>query len=125
MNRALLAISVIDPTYSGVVAVLSFAIFILGLVPSFIAFARNHRRRRAILMLNLLAGWTAIGWAIAAAWSSTENIEERGALPARAQPSKKPPGRVSGARAGDSAFPTQAANARRPARGSCGPASRS
>jgi hypothetical protein len=41
----------------------------LGVLPSIIAFARGHTKRRAILMLNVLLGWTIIGWIAALVWS--------------------------------------------------------
>ncbi|MGC2192699.1 MAG: superinfection immunity protein [Candidatus Dormiibacterota bacterium] len=33
-------------------------------IPSFIAFDR-HRHRAAVLAINLLLGWTLIGWSVA------------------------------------------------------------
>jgi hypothetical protein len=38
-------------------------------VPGVIAQAREHPRAMAISMLNLLAGWTVIGWIGALAWA--------------------------------------------------------
>ncbi|MGH6670434.1 MAG: superinfection immunity protein [Xanthobacteraceae bacterium] len=40
-------------------------------VPSVIAFVRHHHNRYAILVLNVLLGWTVIGWAMALVWSLT------------------------------------------------------
>lgn len=76
----------INPNDASYVATLTGTIIVLGLVPAFIAFARKHRRRRAILILNLLAGWTVIGWVIAAIWSATSDVESPKALPARIPP---------------------------------------
>lgn len=42
-----------------------------GFLPSLIAFVRGHHNRYAILVLNLLLGWTLIGWAVALVWSLT------------------------------------------------------
>jgi Superinfection immunity protein len=39
--------------------------------PSFVADIRSHRQRYAILALNLLLGWTVLGWIIALIWSLT------------------------------------------------------
>jgi hypothetical protein len=33
-------------------------------IPTFIAFDRHHRRA-AVLVVNLLSGWTVIGWMVA------------------------------------------------------------
>jgi hypothetical protein len=42
-------------------------------IPSFGAGRRNHRNANAILALNLLLGWTFVGWAIALVWALTAN----------------------------------------------------
>ncbi len=48
---------------------------ILGVVayflPALIAARRKHPQANAILMLDLLLGWTFIGWAIALVWAMT------------------------------------------------------
>lgn len=41
--------------------------------PALVAFNRKHNNRAAILMLNLLLGWTMIGWIVAIVWASTDN----------------------------------------------------
>ncbi len=43
--------------------------FVLYFLPAIVAFARNKRDAVSILVLNLLLGWTAIGWVIALVWS--------------------------------------------------------
>ncbi|MGO9208624.1 MAG: superinfection immunity protein [Terriglobales bacterium] len=42
--------------------------------PGAAALSRHHRNAGAILLLNLLAGWTLVGWIIAAVWSATDNV---------------------------------------------------
>lgn len=49
------------------------SIFILYFLPSIIAFGRSKRDSGAILVLNLLLGWTAIGWVIALVWALKED----------------------------------------------------
>jgi len=44
---------------------------VLYFLPSFIAFYRRHHNRYAIFMLNLLLGWSGLGWIIALIWSLT------------------------------------------------------
>jgi len=44
----------------------------LYLLPTYIASKRKHRNILAILLLNLLLGWTLIGWAGALIWSVYE-----------------------------------------------------
>jgi len=46
---------------------IGFAYFI----PAIIAIARQHHSRWAIIAVNLLFGWTFIGWAAALIWSLT------------------------------------------------------
>jgi hypothetical protein len=41
------------------------AAVLLYLLPSFVAEFRNHRNKGAIVVLDLLLGWTFIGWVIA------------------------------------------------------------
>lgn len=45
-------------------------------VPGVVAYLRRHNDRMAILALNLLAGWTVIGWAWALVWSLTGNTSK-------------------------------------------------
>ena len=53
---------------------MSLTVFLVILIfvyflPSMIAYARHKRNADAIALLNLLLGWTIIGWAIALIWS--------------------------------------------------------
>jgi hypothetical protein len=57
--------------------VLLFVLLALYFLPALSAYSRHHRNREAILVLNLLTGWTVIGWVIAAVWCSTANVEPR------------------------------------------------
>ena len=50
------------------VPILGFG-FVLYFLPAIIGFARSKRDAGAILVLNLLLGWTAIGWVIALVWA--------------------------------------------------------
>ena len=44
---------------------------LLYFLPSVCAFRRGHHQRGPILALNILAGWTAIGWVAAFVWAFT------------------------------------------------------
>lgn len=48
------------------------------LLPGAIAAKRNHRQFNAIFALNILLGWTFIGWVIALVWAL---MQERAAAP--------------------------------------------
>lgn len=50
---------------------LLFLLFLLYLAPTLVAGIRNHRNVVAILALNILLGWTLIGWVAALVWSLT------------------------------------------------------
>ena len=71
----------IDPHDGDIVAGLAAIVVIAGVIPSIVAFARNHRHRWAILAVNLLGGWTVLGWVIAAVWSSTADVEPSKPVP--------------------------------------------
>ena len=43
----------------------------LYFVPSIIAFTRHHHNKWAIFVLNLLLGWTGLGWIGGLVWSLT------------------------------------------------------
>lgn len=46
--------------------VLIFAFYFL---PTLIVFLRQHKNKLAVFLLNLLLGWTGIGWVISLAWA--------------------------------------------------------
>ena len=49
-------------------------------LPSVIAACREHRRMTAILLVNLLLGWTVIGWIAALVWAFSSNTRGREVL---------------------------------------------
>jgi hypothetical protein len=42
-------------------------------IPTIIAFVRKHPSKGAVLALNLLAGWTFVGWVVSLVWSLSNN----------------------------------------------------
>jgi hypothetical protein len=46
---------------------------LLYFLPAIVAIVRGHPNSLAIFILNLLLGWTFIGWVIALVWSFTSN----------------------------------------------------
>ncbi len=44
-------------------------IFALYFLPTLIAFLRQHKNSLAIFLLNLLLGWTVLGWVASLVWS--------------------------------------------------------
>lgn len=56
-------------TYMGIGTVVTAALFYLP--PTIIAWVRQHPNRVSIFLLNLLLGWTVIGWFVALIWSAS------------------------------------------------------
>lgn len=48
----------------------------LYLIPSVVAYARKHKNFKAILVLNILLGWTFLGWVGCLVWSFTSNTKQ-------------------------------------------------
>jgi len=48
--------------------------FVLYFLPAIVAFTRSKRDAVSILVLNLLLGWTAIGWVIALVWALRQDV---------------------------------------------------
>jgi len=48
-------------------------LFLLYLLPSIVAAGRKHNNEGAIVALNLLLGWTVLGWIGAFIWACTNN----------------------------------------------------
>jgi hypothetical protein len=46
-------------------------------IPGTIAVARNHKHTAAVVLVNLLFGWTFLGWAIALIWSVMNQRDSR------------------------------------------------
>jgi hypothetical protein len=44
-------------------------------IPAFVACRRKHRQRLAIVWLNILAGWTVLGWVGGIVWACTTDVE--------------------------------------------------
>lgn len=55
----------------GALALFVLAFLSVYLLPTWIAFARHHRNRFPIFIVNLLCGWMLVGWVVAMAWSAS------------------------------------------------------
>lgn len=62
----------------GALATLIPVVLGLGLycLPIIIALIRGHANKSPIILVNLLLGWTLIGWAVALIWAFTDNTSE-------------------------------------------------
>ena len=52
-----------------ITVILLMLIAILYMIPTLIAYARDVPQRRIITVLNIVLGWTLIGWLIAFFWA--------------------------------------------------------
>lgn len=60
--------------FKGIIMLLfGLAIYLL---PSAVALNRKHNNRSAIITLNILLGWTFLGWAGALVWAMTKDVEK-------------------------------------------------
>jgi hypothetical protein len=56
--------------FGSIIGIIVFIIsLVLFLLPTIIAVARHHRNRLAIFLINLLLGWTGVGWLVALVWA--------------------------------------------------------
>ncbi len=51
---------------------------LIYLLPGIVAAMRNHNNWLAIQVLNVLLGWTLIGWVVAMVWAFTASDSEKG-----------------------------------------------
>jgi hypothetical protein len=61
--------------YAVAVVVAAVGIWVYFL-PSYISHKRSHPNRTAILVLNLVGGWTVVGWIVAIVWACL-NVERQ------------------------------------------------
>lgn len=69
------------------------AVMVAGyFLPSLVAAGRNHHNGGAIAVLNVLLGWTFIGWVVALVWACTEPraMTQYDSRPIRIQPPPMP-----------------------------------
>lgn len=48
----------------------------LYFIPTFVAMRRHHRNTVVIASVNIVLGWTIIGWAISLAWALSHNTRK-------------------------------------------------
>lgn len=48
---------------------------VIYFVPCLVASRRNHSNAMPIFILNLLLGWTFVGWVGAMVWAMTDNVK--------------------------------------------------
>jgi hypothetical protein len=53
---------------------LVIVVLVLYFLPTLIAMFRRHHNENAIIVCNLLLGWTVVGWIVALIWSFTSTV---------------------------------------------------
>ena len=62
--------------YGSTATILMLLIIVLiYMLPTLIAFGREHPRRQDVAVVNILFGWTLIGWIAAFLWASLTHVE--------------------------------------------------
>ena len=56
-----------------VLLMLGIILVAIYFLPTILALMTGHQNTAAIIMLNVLAGWTVVGWMVAMVWSCTNN----------------------------------------------------
>jgi len=64
-----------------VAAIVIFLAICVYLLPTIVASARKVRRQYAILALNVLAGWTFVGWVGALVWAIADTPGDAAEVP--------------------------------------------
>jgi hypothetical protein len=55
--------------------ILILILFPIYFLPCIVASFRKHRQQLAIFMVNLLLGWTFLGWVVALVWACTADVQ--------------------------------------------------
>lgn len=66
------AVERLSEAFSGVPSIVwAFILVLFYFAPALHARSKKHHNAKAIFVLNLLLGWTVIGWAVAMVWACT------------------------------------------------------
>jgi Superinfection immunity protein len=61
-----------SPMGDGIAGLIALSIgLLLYLIPTLVAYSCSHHQATAIFALNLLLGWTVLGWMISLVWGLT------------------------------------------------------
>lgn len=75
---ALFASALVIGLQPAIALVIGAAVFYF--LPWLVALGRHKRNTVAIFLLNLLLGWTLIGWVIALVWAATDDAPSPAAI---------------------------------------------
>jgi hypothetical protein len=57
--------------------ILLMVVLLLYLLPTLVAYGREHPQRQGVAILNILLGWTLIGWIVVFLWAALAHVEEQ------------------------------------------------
>ena len=66
-----------SPMHLLIVLLVMLVLCVPYFIPTFIAFYRKKANRAAILAMNVLLGWTFVGWVIALIWALKVDVVDR------------------------------------------------
>jgi len=61
---------------STTIVLVLLVVLLIYLLPTLIAYGREHRRRQDVAIFNILLGWTLIGWFVIFLWAALGHVEE-------------------------------------------------
>jgi len=53
------------------------AVLFIYMLPTLVAFGREHPRRLDITVVNIIIGWTLIGWLVVFFWAALSRVEDQ------------------------------------------------
>lgn len=77
------------PTHIVIVVFFFLPVLAVYFLPTLISVYRHHHNRVPIVLVNILLGWTAIGWIAALIWSLTSPVPTQ--VTVVQQPAQTPP----------------------------------
>lgn len=66
-----------NPASIGLGIVAFLLLLLLYFMPAAVAHSRKHNNYVSIFLVNLMLGWTVVGWAIALIWAHSDNTKDR------------------------------------------------
>ncbi|MDO9465196.1 MAG: superinfection immunity protein [bacterium] len=51
--------------------------FLIYFIPTFVAFSRDHENKGWITLVNIIIGWTGLGWLAVLLWAGLGNKAQR------------------------------------------------
>ena len=72
-SLTLLALEIFAPSFVREIHIWPVLLCVIYFLPAVMAYAYDKKNATAIFLLNLLLGWTILGWIIALVWSAMKD----------------------------------------------------